>query len=149
MEQHDPAAASDKTGTVTEAVPPPRTPSEVSLRFADAINAGDLDAALACWSTVGVIASPDGPEVRGREALAALFASLVHAGARMSIAVADEVCTALGATATTRLRMTTASPDWPPSIEATAVVVYVPGPHGLQILIDRLGVSPSGANGDA
>jgi hypothetical protein len=27
-----------------------RTPSEVSHRFADAINAGDLESALACWS---------------------------------------------------------------------------------------------------
>jgi hypothetical protein len=27
-----------------------RTPAEVSCRFADAINAGDLESALACWA---------------------------------------------------------------------------------------------------
>ena len=115
-----------------------RTPAEVSHRFAEAINAGDLDGALECWSPAAVIATPDGPEVRGHAALTERFRWLIAGGAQLQISVSDEVCTELGATATTRMTMTVRTNDKPTVIEAAAVVAYVPGPSGLQILIDHL-----------
>jgi ketosteroid isomerase-like protein len=115
-----------------------RTPAEVSHRFAEAINVGDLEGAVECWSPVAVIATPDGSEVRGHAALTERFSGLIAAGAQLEISVSDEVCTELGATATTRMTMTVGTNDTPTAIEVAAVVAYVPGPSGLQILIDHL-----------
>lgn len=117
---------------------PQTTPTEVSQRFAEAITDGDLDAALGCWSPVAVLASPDGTEVRGRYALAALFQVAIDAGSRMEISVSDEVSTDLGAIATTHMKTTLGAGDDAVVAESTAVVVYVPGAAGLQILIDRI-----------
>jgi ketosteroid isomerase-like protein len=115
-----------------------RTPSEVSDRFAEAINAGDLEAALVCWSSAAVIVSPDGSEVRGHVALAERFRGLIAVEARLQISVSKEVCTELGATARTRMMMRVSADDKPTVVEVTAAVAYVPGPGGLQILIDHL-----------
>jgi ketosteroid isomerase-like protein len=113
------------------------TPAEVSQRFAHAINSADLEAALACWSPAAVIAAP-GSEVRGHAALRERFEGLIAAGAQLQISVSDEVSTELGATARTRMRMTVSSQQKPIVVEVAAVVAYVPGPAGLQILIDHL-----------
>lgn len=115
-----------------------RTPAEVSRRFAEAINVGNLEGALECWSPAAVIATPDGSEVRGHAALTEHFSGLIAVGAQLQISVSDEVCTELGATATTRMTMTVCTNDKPTLIEVAAVVAYVPGPSGLQILIDHL-----------
>jgi ketosteroid isomerase-like protein len=115
-----------------------RTPTEVSNGFAEAINAGDLEGALACWSPVAVIAAEDGSHVRGHAALRERFRQLIAIGAQLQIAVSDEVCTELGATATTRMTMTLRANDEPSVIEVAAAVAYVPGQGGLQILIDHL-----------
>ncbi len=115
-----------------------RTPAEVSHRFAEAINVGDLEGALECWSPAAVIATPDGSEVRGHPALTERFSGLIAVGAQLQISVSDEVCTELGATATTRMTMTVRTKDKTRVIEVAAVVAYVPGPSGLQILIDHL-----------
>jgi hypothetical protein len=120
-----------------------RTPAEVSRRFAEAINAGDLEGALACWSPCAVIAGPYGAEVRGHAALSERFRELIAVGAQLQISVFDEVSTELGANATTRMTMTVGAPHEPTVIEVAAVVTYVPGPSGLQILIDHL--SPQAA----
>jgi ketosteroid isomerase-like protein len=114
------------------------TPAEVSQRFAEAITAGDLEAALGCWSPDAVLVPPHESEVRGRYALAALFQVLIDSNAKMQIAVSDEVCTELGAIATTHMTTTLGAGDDATVAEATAVVVYVPGTNGLQILIDRV-----------
>jgi ketosteroid isomerase-like protein len=120
-----------------------RTPTEVSQRFADAINAGDLEGALECWSPAAVIATPDGSEVRGHAALTERFRGLIDSGARLQISVADEVCTEFGAVATTRMTMTVLANDEPRVVEAAAVVAYVPGTRGLQILIDHIKPPPA------
>jgi ketosteroid isomerase-like protein len=120
-----------------------RTPTEVSHRFAEAINAGDLEGALACWSPAGVIVAPDGSEVRGHSALAERFRALISIGAQLQISVSDEVRTELGASAATQMTMTTPANDEPTVTEIAAAVVYAPGSGGLQILIDRL--SPTAA----
>lgn len=120
-----------------------RTPAEVSRRFADAINAGDLEGALECWSPAGVIATPGGSEVRGRAALTERFRGLIDVGAQLEISISDEVCTEFGAMATTRMTMTVHRNDGPAVIEVAAVVAYVPGPRGLQILIDHLRPKPT------
>jgi ketosteroid isomerase-like protein len=116
-----------------------RTPAEVSHRFAEAINARDLEGALECWSPDAVIVSSDGSEVRGHDALAERFRQLIAVRTRLDISVSDEVCTELGASATTRMKMTVPTGDGPTAIEVAGVVVYVPGPGGLQIFIDQLG----------
>jgi len=115
-----------------------RTPAEVSQRFSQAINAGDLEGALACWSPAAVIAAPDGSEVRGHPALTERFRVLVAAGAQLQISVADEICSELGATATTQMTMTVSTSDQPTVTTVTADVTYVPGAGGLQILIDHI-----------
>jgi ketosteroid isomerase-like protein len=115
-----------------------RTPAEVSRGFAEAINAGDLEGALACWSPAAVIVSPDGSEVRGHAALTERFRGLIEVGAQLQIAVSDEVCTELGATATTRMMMTVRASDGPTLTEVAGAVAYALGPAGLQILVDRV-----------
>jgi ketosteroid isomerase-like protein len=115
-----------------------RTPAEVSGGFAEAINADDLEGALACWSPAAVIVSPDGSEVRGHAALRERFRALIGVGAQLQIAVSDEVYTELGATATTRMTMTVRASDGPAVTEVAGVVTYARGPAGLQILVDRL-----------
>lgn len=115
-----------------------RTPTEVSHRFAEAINAGDLESALAYWSLEGVIVTQGEPQVRGHAALAECFAGLVAVGAQLQISVSEEVRTEHGAMATTRMKMTVPTKREPTVIELAGVVMYVPGPNGLQILIDRL-----------
>jgi ketosteroid isomerase-like protein len=116
----------------------PQAPAEVSHRFAEAISAGDVDGALACWSPAAVIVADDGSEVRGRETLAERFRGLVAVGARMEVSVSDQVCTELGAIATTRMTLAVRAGREQTVIQAAGVVVYVPAPSGLQILIDRL-----------
>jgi ketosteroid isomerase-like protein len=114
------------------------TPAGVSHRFAEAINAGDVDGALACWSPAAVIVAPDRSEVRGHKELAERFRRLIDLGAQVRISVCDEVCTELGATATTRMTLAFSVDQESTVVETTAFVAYVPGPSGLQILIDRL-----------
>lgn len=114
------------------------TPSQVSGLFAKAISAGDLEAAMSLWSPDAVIVSPDGSEVRGHAALSEHFSQLIASRTHLEIHVDDEVCTALGATAKTRMTMTVPAADGETVIEVEGQVVYVPGPGGLQILIDRL-----------
>jgi ketosteroid isomerase-like protein len=114
------------------------TPTEVSHRFAEAINASDLQSALACWSPDGVIVAQGEPQIRGHDALTERFAGLIAAGAQLQISVSDEVRTEQGAMATTRMNMTVPTKGEPAAIELAGVVMYVPGPNGLQILIDRL-----------
>jgi len=115
-----------------------RTPAEVSQRFAQAINAGDLEGALACWSPAAVIAAPDGSEVRGHPALTERFRALVAVGAQLQISISEEICSELGATATTQMTMTVSTNDQPTVTTVTADVTYVPGAGGLQILIDHI-----------
>jgi ketosteroid isomerase-like protein len=115
-----------------------RTPSEVSHRFAEAINAGDLDGALACWSPSGVLVAQQEPQVRGHAELAERFRGLIALGAQLEIRVSDEICTEHGAMATTAMKMTVPTDGGTTVIEITATVLYVPGRGGLQILIDRL-----------
>jgi ketosteroid isomerase-like protein len=115
-----------------------RTPSEVSHRFAEAINAGDLRKALTCWSPAGVLVEPEGHHVRGHPQLAERFQGLITIGAQLKISVSDEVCTEHGAMATTEMQMTIPGDGREAVVEIKAVVLYVPGAGGLQILIDRL-----------
>lgn len=113
-------------------------PGQVSRLFAEAINAGDLDGALSLWSPAAVIVAPDGSETRGHAALSERFGQLIANRTHLEIDVCEETCTALGATAKTRMTMTVPTTDETAAIQTEGRVVYVPGPGGLQILIDRL-----------
>jgi ketosteroid isomerase-like protein len=115
-----------------------RTPTEVSHRFAEAINAGDLQEALTCWSPAGVLVEAEGHHVRGQSQLAERFQGLITIGAQLKISVSDEVCTKDGAMARTEMQMTIPGDGRETVVEIKGVVLYVPGPGGLQILIDRL-----------
>lgn len=111
-------------------------PAQTSLRFAQAINEGDLAGALACWSPDAVIVTESGEEARGHEVLGERFGQMIGVGARVEIVVSDEICTELAATANTH--MTLALPGGPDPVRLKGAVVYVPTVDGWQILIDRL-----------
>lgn len=111
-----------------------QTPTEVSRCFAEAINAGDLNGAIACWSTAAVTVEPDGSEVRGHAEIKDRFRLLISVGAQLQISVSDEISSERGATATTRMTMTVPTGDeLTVSIVGSAVVTYAPGPGDLQI----------------
>jgi ketosteroid isomerase-like protein len=112
------------------------TPAQTSLRFAQAINEGDLAGALACWSPDAVIVSETVEEARGHQALRERFGQLIDTGARVEIVVSDEICTELAATANTQMTLTL--PGGSDPLRLKGAVVYVPGVDGWQILIDRL-----------
>jgi ketosteroid isomerase-like protein len=115
-----------------------RTPAEVSQRFAEAINAGDLESALACWSPAGVIAAPDGSEIRGHAALTERFQTLIAARAQLHISVSEEISSDLGTTAATLMTITIPNTNEPTITTIAGDVRYAPGEGGLQILIDRI-----------
>lgn len=77
------------------------SPAALSSAFAAAINARDVEAALELWVKDAAILSPDGQEIRGREAIGAALHALVDNGASVEIEVAEihatgEVAMALG-----------------------------------------------------
>ena len=62
-----------------------RDPHAIPGRFEAAINAGDLDAALALWGERSVILTPQGERVDGREAISAVLGALIASGTRVTI----------------------------------------------------------------
>ncbi len=79
----------------------PDSPAALSSAFATAINARDVEGALALWIEDAAILRPDGQAVRGREAIGAALHALVDNGASIEIEVtelhaAGDVAMALG-----------------------------------------------------
>jgi ketosteroid isomerase-like protein len=55
--------------------------------FCNAVNAGELERACACFTRDGCLITPDATAVQGREAIGAVLAQLVAAGTRVSVQV--------------------------------------------------------------
>ena len=53
------------------------SPSEVAEALAEAINAGDTDAARELWSEDAIVVAPDGSQTVGREAIGRILEQLV------------------------------------------------------------------------
>lgn len=67
---------------------PEDSPAAVTLAFAAAIEAGDLEAALGCWHADAVFVTADGSEVAGAAAIRGVFATLIESGTGFSPAFA-------------------------------------------------------------
>jgi uncharacterized protein (TIGR02246 family) len=67
----------------------PDSPAALSAAFATAINARDIEAALALWIEDAAILRPDGQAVRGREAIGEALHALVDSGASVEVDVAE------------------------------------------------------------
>ncbi len=110
-------------------------PEEASSAFAAAINAGDLAAALGCWSEHAVIVGPDGSEARGQSALRTRFEQLIAGGIRLGTSVGDVVVGERVAVGSSRMTMTGAAGE---ELTVAATVVYVDDGDRWRIAIDRV-----------
>jgi uncharacterized protein (TIGR02246 family) len=77
------------------------SPAALASAFAAAINAREVEKALALWIEDAAILGPDGQAIRGREAIGAALHALVDNGASVEIEVAEihaagDVAMALG-----------------------------------------------------
>jgi uncharacterized protein (TIGR02246 family) len=100
------------------------SPAALSAAFAAAMQAGDLEAALALWHHDAAIVRPDGQLVCGREAIAAALKALIDHGVELTIelaAVYDAGETALG---TGTLTMSASNGDGNFEHSSDAVVIY-------------------------
>jgi uncharacterized protein (TIGR02246 family) len=62
---------------ITNASPRPTGPVRSCLRFAQALNEGDLDRAAACFARDGCFITPDATAVHGREGIRDVLAQMV------------------------------------------------------------------------
>lgn len=115
---------------------PMREPWRTSAAFAEAICAGDLEAASACWLPDAVMVGIDGTTARGSEALRAAFARLIAAGTHMAIEVTDQVTGPAVALAATRVAIAPSASATP--MRASGRVVYLATETGWRIAIDRV-----------
>ena len=115
-------------------------PAEASLRFAEMVTAGDVAAALECWTEDAVMAAPDGSVASGRADLAARLEQLVNAGTAMTIRIADLVTAGDVAMATTESTLAIGD-DEPARLIATVVYRHEDGRW--RIAIDRVDAASS------
>jgi uncharacterized protein (TIGR02246 family) len=103
------------------------SPHEVSYQFADAINRGDLHAALALWAPGAAIVAADGGSVQGSEAIASVLGALIEHRTAVTIEVGSVYEAGAAAVATGTLTMTALDGS---SQRSRAVVVYERAPDG-------------------
>jgi len=72
---------------MTPGAPVLATPRGATRAFCDAVNRGELERACACFTRDGCLITPDATAVEGREAIGAVLAQMVAAGARVSVQV--------------------------------------------------------------
>jgi ketosteroid isomerase-like protein len=112
-----------------------RSPGETSRDFAAAINAGNIEAALACWAPDAALVAPDGTIVCG-EMLRRRFEQLIAGNLALAIHLSNEI--EVGGIAMAITRMTMTSPDGQPPIEVHATVVYRRVGDRWRLAIDRI-----------
>ena len=115
---------------------PHADPADVSRAFAAAINAGDVAAASACWTSDAVIVGADGAQIRGRAGLEARFRELIAARVVLEIQVGDAIEVPQAAVARTRMTMRPRGGDPPLTFDAT--VVYVRAGDRWRLAVDRI-----------
>lgn len=107
------------------------------MSLAEAINSGDLHAALDHWMPDAVLVSPDGSEVRGSDEIEKRLAALIASGATLQIEANGVIETEQVAMAATRMVMAISGAS-DHAVEFTATVVYAREPDGWRIAIDTL-----------
>jgi ketosteroid isomerase-like protein len=79
--------------SVTVAAPTLQAPQQVSLAFAQAINASDLDAATYCFAKDACLLTPDATAIRGREEIRPILAQLIARGTRIEVKASSALVT--------------------------------------------------------
>jgi ketosteroid isomerase-like protein len=79
--------------SVTVAEPPLQTPQQVSLAFAQALNASDLEAATYCFAKDACLITPDATAIRGREEIRPILAQLIARGTRIEVQASSVLVT--------------------------------------------------------
>lgn len=113
-------------------------PARLHDVFAQALQAGDVDALLDLYEPGAVVALPDGGRVSGREALGAMFTGIIESGQtsggeQRETIVADDV-----ALTSTAYRSEVAGPDGTTRhVDITTAEVSRRGPDGTwRVVID-------------
>ncbi|MBA3807676.1 MAG: SgcJ/EcaC family oxidoreductase [Solirubrobacterales bacterium] len=110
---------------------PADSPAALSAAFAAAVNARDIDAALALWIEDAAIVSPDGQSIRGREAIGAALHALVENDASVEIDVAELYAAGDVALAVGSLTINGADAEGTPySQQSQSLVIYARGADG-------------------
>lgn len=122
------------------------TPTEVSLQFAAAVSAGDLDTAAGLFAEDACFLTAEGQVVNGREAIREVLARLLAARPAMSVEIGRMLVTPGGAVGSEHWTMTFPSADgsrveW----SGTSTVIFCRSEERWEILID----APWGLGGDA
>jgi uncharacterized protein (TIGR02246 family) len=121
-------------------------------KLADAINSGDLAAALALWEPEACIVGRDGSSLAGRDAVAAVLGSMIEHGTRFDAEVLDVYAAGDLAVVTGNLTLTAADGTIQRS---RSLVVHRRGPDGeWRIALDAPwglpeGDAPASAEADA
>lgn len=114
----------------------PADPAALARAFTAAINAGDVDSALALWVEEPLLIGPQGDSIRGRAALERTLRELVEQGVRLetelrSVHVAGDLALVRG---TLTLRAGTGAHAYEHASEST--VVYARAAGAWRIAID-------------
>lgn len=107
------------------------SPQEVSAEFAEALEVGDLPAALELWHEDALMLRPDGQSIRGREAIAAALSALIANDVAVDIALAGVFAAGEVAVGVGTLTVSGEPPDGPAfSQRSQSVVVYAKDADG-------------------
>lgn len=110
---------------------PANSPAALAAAFQDAVNAGDVDAAVQLWVEDGAIVQPSGQAVCGRDAIAAALRALVEHRVLIHIHVQQLFATADVAVALGTLTMTGANGHGATfRQQSRSTVVYARGADG-------------------
>jgi ketosteroid isomerase-like protein len=112
------------------------SPQAISAAFADAINSGNLTAALDLWSPDAVIIRPDGVLVRGIDEIAKALRALVDSGARLEITLLGVVAAGDVALASGVFTVGASTDEEPSEHRSSSIVVYRRELDGWRVAID-------------
>jgi uncharacterized protein (TIGR02246 family) len=110
---------------------PATSPEELSAAFAAAIEARDVDGALALWEADAALIQADGEAVRGREAIEPALRALVENGIALEIDLARAFTAGDVAVGVGTLTMRGNGHDGEPFEQRSdSIVIYRRGPDG-------------------
>ena len=124
----------------------PSTPEQVSMGFAEAVSAGDLDAAAGFFAEDACFLMADGQLVEGRAAIREVLQLLIANRPQMSVEIERMVETPRGAVGSERWTMSFESDGEEPGEQSgRSTVVFARAAEGWEILIDApWGLEPGG-----
>jgi ketosteroid isomerase-like protein len=124
----------------------PSTPEEVSVEFAQAISAGDLDRAAGFFAEEASFLTADGRLVEGRPAIRELLQVLIARRPRMTVEIERMIETPRGAIGSERWSLAFEGDGEKPVEESgRSTVVFTRASEGWEILVDApWGLTPEG-----